>query len=61
MEYIPIEDEPTPAWLTAVLRQVKAFINSKVTALEVIPTESFNSNTCHLLASYSVETPQVFQ
>jgi thiamine kinase-like enzyme len=58
MQTIPIQNEPTPAWLTAVLRQVKALGKGEVTALQVVPTGAFNSLTCSLVASYSPETPQ---
>lgn len=57
MEYIPFEDEPTPIWLTAVLRQAGILSAGEVVAVEHRVTSAFNSSTCFLRVRYSSEAP----
>ena len=55
MEYIPMPDGPTPAWLTAVLRGSGALAHSAVTAVERSTSNAFNSHTSYLRLRYSAE------
>ncbi len=49
--------EPTPSWLTGVLRQASVLPNGEVTAVESAATGAFNSQTSFLRLSYSAEAP----
>jgi thiamine kinase-like enzyme len=53
--YIPAGDQFTPEWLTAILRQAGALRQGEVTAVESKVTGAFNSQTSHLLLSYSID------
>jgi thiamine kinase-like enzyme len=51
--YIPVGDQITPAWLTAVLYQSRALQQGEVTAVESEATGAFNSQTNRLFLQYS--------
>jgi hypothetical protein len=58
MEYIPVPDQPTPAWFTAVLRQSGVLRHGTVTAIDQQPSLAFNSQTDHIRLHYSTESEQ---
>jgi aminoglycoside phosphotransferase (APT) family kinase protein len=58
MSYIPLPSGPTPAWLTAVLRESGALPTGSVAAVEARQSEAFNSDVVFLHASYTPDAPQ---
>jgi hypothetical protein len=55
MNYIPIFDQPTPVWLTSVLRLSGVLKQGAVTAVDRQLSNAFNSQTSYLRLSYSVD------
>src|ERR1700737_17184 len=55
--YIPLADQPTPAWLTAVLRVNGLLERGEVASVTIKDTGAFNSQTCYLSLQYSPDAP----
>src|SRR5258707_1261017 len=55
--YLAPGEQITTTWLTAVLRQEGVLPHGEVVALDQQATDAFNSQTSHLVATYSADAP----